>query len=155
MRAMEFPAEVRERAVRCWSTHVRLDLVGFAFTASVIDVFSRFIAGWRGVETRSLQACRSTRSRYPDRFIEAGIDPSVGSVGDSYDNALAETIIGLYKAEVIHRRRTWKGVEDVEFATLNGSTGSTIDDCSSPLGTSRLRSSRATTTNNNELLPLW
>jgi len=51
-------------------------------------------------------------------LAEAGIEPSVGSVGDSYDNALAETINGLYKAEVIHRKRSWRRIEDVEMATL-------------------------------------
>lgn len=56
--------------------------------------------------------------RYTDRLQEAGIAPSVGSVGDSYDNALAETIIGLFKTEVIRRKGPWKGLEDVEFATL-------------------------------------
>src|SRR5690606_16016843 len=57
--------------------------------------------------------------RYTERLAEAGIEPSVGSKGDSYDNALAETIIGLFKTEVIHRRGPWLGFEDVEFATLN------------------------------------
>ena len=56
--------------------------------------------------------------RYTERLAEAGIEPSVGSVGDSYDNALAETINGLYKAEVIHRRGPWRSFEEVEFATL-------------------------------------
>jgi putative transposase len=56
--------------------------------------------------------------RYTERLAEAGIEPSVGSVGDSYDNALAETINGLYKAEVIHRRGPWPSFETVEFATL-------------------------------------
>ena len=56
--------------------------------------------------------------RYTERLAEAGIEPSVGSVGDSYDNALAETIIGLYKTEVIYRRGPWRNVEGVEFATL-------------------------------------
>ena len=56
--------------------------------------------------------------RYTERLAEAGIEPSVGSVGDSYDNALAETINGLYKAEVIHRRGPWRNFEAVEFATL-------------------------------------
>ncbi len=56
--------------------------------------------------------------RYTERLAEAGIEPSVGSVGDSYDNALAETINGLYKAEVIHRRGPWQSFEAVEFATL-------------------------------------
>ena len=55
---------------------------------------------------------------YSERLAEAGIEPSVGSVGDSYDNALAETINGLYKAEVIHRRGPWRSLEAVEFATL-------------------------------------
>ena len=56
--------------------------------------------------------------RYTERLLGAGIEPSVGSVGDSYDNALAETVIGLFKAEVIRRRGPWKSLEDVEFATL-------------------------------------
>ena len=56
--------------------------------------------------------------RYTDRLVEAGIEPSVGSVGDSYDNALAETVIGLFKTEVIHRRGPWHSLEAVEFATL-------------------------------------
>ena len=56
--------------------------------------------------------------RYTERLAGAGIEPSVGSVGDSYDNALAETINGLYKAEVIHRRGSWRSFEAVEFATL-------------------------------------
>ena len=56
--------------------------------------------------------------KYTERLAEAGIEPSVGSVGDSYDNALAETINGLYKAEVIHRRGPWRSFEAVEYATL-------------------------------------
>ena len=56
--------------------------------------------------------------RYPERLSEAGIERSVGSAGDSYDNALAETVIGLFKREEIRRRDPWKGLEDVEFATL-------------------------------------
>ena len=56
--------------------------------------------------------------RYTERLAEAGIEPSVGSVGDSYDNALAETIIGLFKTEVIRKRGPWRSLEDVEFATL-------------------------------------
>ena len=55
---------------------------------------------------------------YTERLANAGIEPSVGSVGDSYDNALAETVNGLFKTEVIHRRRPWRSVEAVEFATL-------------------------------------
>jgi transposase InsO family protein len=57
--------------------------------------------------------------RYTERLLEAGIEPSVGSVGDSYDNALAETIIGLFKTEVIRRRRPWRSLEAVEYATLD------------------------------------
>jgi putative transposase len=56
--------------------------------------------------------------RYTERLAEAGIAASVGSRGDSYDNALAESVIGLYKAEVIHHARPWRGFEDVEYATL-------------------------------------
>ena len=56
--------------------------------------------------------------KYTERLLQAGIEPSVGSVGDSYDNALAETVNGLYKAEVIHRRGPWKSFEAVEYATL-------------------------------------
>ncbi len=57
--------------------------------------------------------------RYTERLLEAGIEPSVGSVGDSYDNALAETVIGLFKTEVIRRRGPWRNLETVEFATLD------------------------------------
>ena len=56
--------------------------------------------------------------KYTERLAEAGIEPSVGSVGDSYDNALAETVIGLFKTEVIHRRGPWRSLQAVEFATL-------------------------------------
>jgi transposase InsO family protein len=56
--------------------------------------------------------------KYTERLAEAGVEPSVGSVGDSYDNALVETINGLYKAEIIHRRGPWRSFEAVEFATL-------------------------------------
>ena len=67
--------------------------------------------------------------RYSERLAEAGIEPSVGSKGDSYDNALAETINGLYKAEVIHRRGPWKTKQAVELATLEWvSCGSTTID---------------------------
>ena len=70
-------------------------------------------------------------------MAEAGIEPSVGSVGDSYDNALAETINGLYKAEVIHRRGPWRSFEAVEYATLEWSTGSTTATSSPASGISR------------------
>ena len=67
---------------------------------------------------RPLESAQYVSIKYTERLAEAGIEPSVGSVGDSYDNALAETINGLYKAEVIHRRGPWRSFEAVEFATL-------------------------------------
>ena len=118
---------------------------GFVYVAFVIDTFARRIVGWRASRTahagfvldalgQALHDRRPTRSgglihhsdrgsqyvsiRYTVRLAEAGIEPSVGSVGDSYDNALAETINGLYKAEVIHRRGPWRSFEAVEYATL-------------------------------------
>src|SRR5262245_57629429 len=118
---------------------------GFVYVAFVIDVFSRRIVGWRvspslrsdlaldaleqALYARPLAAAErlvhhSDRGvqylsiRYTERLAEAGIEPSVGSTGDSYDNALAETVIGLFKTEEIHRRGPWRGLEDVEFATL-------------------------------------
>ena len=117
---------------------------GWLYVAFVIDVFARRIVGWRlsslmttdfvlDALEQALYARRpggdgtlihhSDRGsqyvsiRYSERLAEAGIEPSVGSRGDSYDNALAETINGLYKAELIHRR-TWKTRESVELATL-------------------------------------
>ena len=69
----------------------------------------------------------NTSRKYTERLAEAGVEPSVGSIGDSYDNALAETINGLYKAEVIHRRGPWRSFEAVEFATLEW-----IDWCNIP-----------------------
>lgn len=116
---------------------------GFVYVAFVIDVFSRRIVGWRvstsmrtdlaldaleqalyDRETDGQLIHHSDRGSqylsitYSERLAVAGIEPSVGSRGDSYDNALAETIIGLFKTEVIHHRGPWKGMEDVEFATL-------------------------------------
>ena len=118
---------------------------GFVYVAFVIDAYARRIVGWRVSRTahagfvldaleQAIHARRpvgqsglvhhSNRGRqyvsikYSDRLAEAGIERSVGSVGDSYDNALAETINGLYKAEVIHRRGPWRSFEDVEYATL-------------------------------------
>jgi transposase InsO family protein len=118
---------------------------GFVYVAFVIDAYARRIVGWRVSRTahasfvldaleQALHERRPARKtglvhhsdrgaqyvsiRYTERLAEAGIEPSVGSVGDSYDNALAETINGLYKAEVIHRRGPWRNVEAVEFATL-------------------------------------
>jgi transposase InsO family protein len=67
---------------------------------------------------RPAESAQYVSIKYTERLAEAGVEPSVGSVGDSYDNALAETINGLYKAEVIHRRGPWRSFEAVEFATL-------------------------------------
>ena len=67
---------------------------------------------------RPVETAQYLSIRYTERLGEAGIEPSVGSVGDSYDNALAETINGLFKAEVIHRRGPWRSFEAVEYATL-------------------------------------
>ena len=118
---------------------------GFVYVAFVIDAYARRIVGWRASRTaqasfvldaleQALYERRPAQSealihhsdrgsqyvsiKYTDRLAEAGIEPSVGSVGDSYDNALAETINGLYKAELIHRREPWRSFEAVEFATL-------------------------------------
>ena len=118
---------------------------GFVYVAFVIDTYARRIVGWRvsrtahtgfvldaleqalhdrrplhrgGLVHHSDRGSQYVSIRYSERLAEAGIEPSVGSVGDSYDNALAETINGLYKAELIHRRGPWRSFEAVEFATL-------------------------------------
>jgi len=118
---------------------------GFVYVAFVIDTYARRIVGWRvsrtahagfvldaleqalherrpvqgdGLVHHSDRGAQYVSIRYTERLAEAGIEPSVGSIGDSYDNALAETINGLYKAEVIHRRGPWRSFEAVEFATL-------------------------------------
>ena len=116
---------------------------GFVFVAFVIDVFSRRVVGWRvstSMKTElvldALEQAIHVRGssedlihhsdrgsqylsiRYSERLAEAGITASVGSVGDSYDNALAETINGLYKTEVIRKRGPWRNVDEVEYATL-------------------------------------
>ncbi len=118
---------------------------GWLYVAFVIDVFARRIVGWRVSSTmrtdfvldaleqalydrqpansdalvhHSDRGSQYLSIRYTERLAEAGIEPSVGSRGDSYDNALAETINGLYKAELIHRRAPWKSRESVELATL-------------------------------------
>lgn len=95
---------------------------------------------------RPVESTQYVSIRYTERLAEAGVEPSVGSVGDSYDNALAETINGLYKAEVIHRRGPWRSFEAVEFATLEWSTGSTIAGYWSPSATSRRPKPRNATT---------
>ncbi|WP_431685968.1 IS3 family transposase [Hahella sp. NBU794] len=116
---------------------------GFVYVAFVVDVFSRYIVGWRalkslqtdivldaleqalwargkpkGVTHHSDRGSQYLSIKYTERLAEAGFKASVGSVGDSYDNALAETINGLYKAEVIHKNGPWKGLDEIEQATL-------------------------------------
>lgn len=118
---------------------------GFVYVAFVIDAYARRIVGWRvstsphagfvldaleqavherrpvkgtGLVHHSDRGSQYLSIKYTERLAEAGIEPSVGSVGDSYDNALAETINGLFKAEVIHRRGPWRSFEAVEYATL-------------------------------------
>ena len=121
---------------------------GFAYAALVIDAYSRFIVGWRvsaSLRTdlaldaleQAIWARRPDTAdpdhrlvhhsdagsqylsiRYTNRLAEAGISPSVGSVGDSYDNALAESVVGLYKTELIRQRGPWKDRDQVEYATL-------------------------------------
>lgn len=118
---------------------------GFVYVAFVIDAYARRIVGWRvssslrtdlaldaleqalydrevddegGLVHHSDRGVQYLSIRYTERLAEAGIEPSVGSVGDSYDNALAESIIGLFKTEVIRQRGPWRNFEDVEFAVL-------------------------------------
>jgi putative transposase len=118
--------------------------LGFVYVAFVIDAFSRFIVGWQasrslrtdlaldalemaiwrrrggldGLVHHSDMGSQYLSIRYTERLGQAGAVTSVGSRGDSYDNALAETIIGLYKSELIRRRGPWKGIDQVEYATL-------------------------------------
>jgi transposase InsO family protein len=119
---------------------------GFVYVAFVIDVFARRIVGWRVAASRrtdfvldaleqaiydrcgdgaddlvhhSDRGTQYLSMRYPERLADAGIEPSVGSRGDSYDNALAESVIGLFKTEVIRRKGPWRHLEAVEFATLD------------------------------------
>ena len=79
---------------------------------------------------RPFESAQYVSIRYTERLAEAGIEPSVGSVGDSYDNALAESINGLYKTEVVRRRGPWRSLEAVEFATLEWVDCLIIDGCS-------------------------
>jgi putative transposase len=118
-------------------------LIGFCYSAFIVDVFSRRIVGWRvscslrtdlaldalemaifsrggnvpGLVHHSDRGVQYLAIRYTERLAEAGIAGSVGSKGDSYDNALAETVNGLYKTELIRRRRSWRSQEDLELAT--------------------------------------
>jgi putative transposase len=121
--------------------------VGFVYVAFCIDVYSRMITGWRaaksmttdlvldalemgiwqrrrtghdlqGLVHHSDAGSQYTSIRYSERLVEAGAEPSVGSVGDSYDNALAESIIGLFKTELIRRQGPWRSLDAVELATL-------------------------------------
>jgi len=125
--------------------YLRRDVGWLCLCRLVIDAFARRIVGWRvsrtahagfvldaleqvlherrpvrggGLVHHSDRGVQYVSIKYTERLAAAGIEPSVGSVGDSYDNALAETINGLYKAEVIHRRGPWRSFEAVEFATL-------------------------------------
>jgi putative transposase len=117
---------------------------GFVYVAFVIDAFSRFLVGWQaarslrtdlaldalemaiwrrqaqldGLVHHSDRGSQYLSIRYTERLAEAGAVTSVGSRGDSFDNALAETIIGLYKTELVRRRGPWKGIDEVEYATL-------------------------------------
>ena len=118
---------------------------GFVYVAFVIDAYARRIVGWRvssslrtdlaldaleqalharhpesvqGLVHHSDRGVQYVAIRYTERLAESGIEPSVGSVGDSFDNALAETVIGLFKTEVIRRRGPWRSIDDVEFAVL-------------------------------------
>ena len=116
---------------------------GVIYVAFVIDVFARRIVGWRastsmrsdlvldaleqalcdretegGLIHHSDRGSQYLAIRYSERLADAGIEPSVDSRGDAYDNALAETVIGLFKTEVIHRDGPWEGFDDVEYATL-------------------------------------
>ena len=117
---------------------------GFVYVAFVIDVFSRKIVGWRTMNSlkidialdaleQALWSRPDTESlvhhsdrgvqylsiRYTERLAESGVEPSVGSIGDSYDNAPAESVIGLFKTEVIRREGPWRSLDDVEYATLD------------------------------------
>ena len=93
--------------------------------------------------------------RFTERLAEAGAAPSVGSVGDAYDNALAESVIGLYKTEVIHRRGPWRGFDDVEYATLKWVAWFNTQRLLEPLGTFPRRSTRSSSTVPKRLRPSW
>jgi putative transposase len=97
------------------SSSLRSDLALDALEQALYD---RQLDGAERLIHHSDRGVQYLSIRYTERLAEAGIERSVGSTGDSYDNALAESLIGLYKTEVIHRRGPWKGVDEVEFATL-------------------------------------
>ena len=136
---------VAERPNQLWVADITYVATwsGFVYVAFVIDVFSRYIVGWRvssslrsdlaldaleqalwarqpgeGLVHHSDRGVQYLSIRYTERLAEAGVEASVGSKGDSYDNALAEAINALYKTEVIYKRGPWKSREDVEIATL-------------------------------------
>jgi len=90
---------------------------------------------------------------YRERLAEAGVEPSVGTVGDSYDNAVAETIFGLFKAEVIWPNGPWKGLEEVAFAVLEWVIGSPTEGCSSRSVSSHRQNSRQCTTEGRKVRP--
>jgi transposase InsO family protein len=139
----DFSAEAPNRLWVADLTYVRT-WSGFVYVSFVFDVFSRYIVGWQaanhlrtdlaldalemalwqrkeagdGLVHHSDRGVQYLSIRYTERLEEAGIETSVGSRGDAYDNALAESMIGLYKAEVIRHEGPWKGLEEVEFATL-------------------------------------
>jgi transposase InsO family protein len=146
---------------------------GFVYVAFVIDVFARRLVGWRvsaslrtdfvldaleqaiydrrgaGIDDLVHHSDRGTQylsMRYTDRLAEAGIEPSVGSRGDSYDNALAESIIGLFKTDVIHRKGPWCVISRPSNSRPSpGSTGSTCVGYSSRLAMCRLQNTRRAT----------
>ena len=155
---------------------------GFLYVAFVIDVFSRRIVGWRAsnslrsdlaldaleqalyespiIQTEQLvhhsdRGVQYLSIRYTERLAQAGIEPSVGSTADSYDNALAETVIGLFKTEEIHRRGPWKGSRTSSSRRSSGSRGTTATVCSNRSATFRRPSSRRPTMTVRRLQSAW
>ena len=96
----------------------RTATAGFVLDALEQAIHQRRPAKGVGLVAHSDRGSQYLAIRYTERLAEAGIEPSVGSVGDSFDNALAETVIGLFKTEVIRRRGPWRSLEAIEFATL-------------------------------------
>jgi len=155
---------------------------GFLYVAFVIDVFSRRIVGWRAsnslrsdlaldaleqalydrpiIQTEQLvhhsdRGVQYLSIRYTERLAQAGIEPSVGSTADSYDNALAETVIGLFKTEEIHRRGPGKGSRTSRSRRSSGSRGTTVAACSNRSVTFRRPSSRRPTMTVRPLQSAW